>query len=95
MKKATIALGALAAIALVLGSGDFGGLPNTSDRKSYRKRCHHYNGRRFVYPEKWEIPGLAEDVRKSVNGTSPSGELPVYVPFIIGGIVGMLEHLNL
>ena len=82
MKKATIVLGALAAIALVLGSGDFGGLPNASDRKSYRKRCHHYNGRRFVYPEKLATPGLAEDVRRSAKGTSPSGELPVYAPFI-------------
>ncbi len=78
MKKAIIAVStAIAAASIVIKSGDFGAIPSITERRKYKERCSHHNGKTFIYPAEWAENGLPDDVRVSSKGTVPSDKLPV------------------
>lgn len=59
----------------------FGGRPGRSDRADYAKRAAGYfDGKHFVYPSEWNLPGAAENRKVSQKGTVPADKLPVETP---------------
>lgn len=85
MKKLLIVLSVIIAlIAAVLlfirFYPSFGGMPSKSDRKEYSTRTEYYDGKKFIYPEKWTVESNIEDIRISSKDTSPVDELPVSTP---------------
>lgn len=75
-----IAIIALAVFLFLRLNPAFGGRASKSDRADYTKRAENYSGGQFVYPEKYELPGLSEDIRVSEKETVPEADLPLEIP---------------
>lgn len=58
----------------------FGGSPDKADKADYSARAENYTDGKFIYPEKYLIDGLSDDIRVSVKGTVPESELPHKTP---------------
>ena len=58
----------------------FGGKVTEKDRENYRSRCRYLKGKKFIYPDEWEMEGLPTNDKVSSNGSRPKDKLPVYTP---------------
>lgn len=77
-KKIAAALSAAA----VLGAAEllrrpfWGGRANREDRRSYAQRAENFDGKYFVNPEEWALPGIGEDRPLSGKPQRPRHPLP-------------------
>ena len=75
-----IAIIFLAIIAFLNYYPTFGGHITKADQLDYSKRNSNFDGKKFVYPNEWNLEGLAENKLISTKDTVPKDKLPVSIP---------------
>ena len=77
-----LALAAACIFAFIMLYPGFGGVPDSASQADYAARAENFKDGKFVYPEKYLLEGVTEDIPRSSKGRTPESELPVMQPEI-------------